>query len=56
MLSQLSYRPKPFLTDPLTLEPRRPIVSFLTALIKNWWAQEESNFRPRPYQGRALAN
>ena len=20
-----------------------------------WWAREESNFRPRPYQGRALA-
>ena len=23
---------------------------------RTWWAQEESNFRPRPYQGRALAS
>jgi hypothetical protein len=64
MLSQLSYRPKPFLsllTDPLTLEPRAP--SHASSLIfrsltieEKWWAQEESNFRPRPYQGRALAS
>ena len=56
MLSQLSYRPKPFLSllrYPLTSELRRPHAS---SLIKKWWAQEESNFRPRPYQGRALAS
>ncbi len=22
----------------------------------NWWAQVDSNYRPRPYQGRALTN
>ena len=49
--------PQTLLTDPLTLEPRAALhVSSLTALMKYWWAQEESNFRPRPYQGRALAS
>jgi hypothetical protein len=56
MLSQLSYRPQTLLTDPLTLEPRAAL-KFPTSLkSEKWWAQEESNFRPRPYQGRALAS
>ena len=29
---------------------------FAVLLITIWWAQEDLNFRPRPYQGRALTN
>ena len=29
---------------------------FCPSLQSIWWAQEDLNFRPRPYQGRALTN
>jgi hypothetical protein len=50
MLSQLSYRPvnRSFNSRKSTTESSRACSPY------DWWAQEESNFRPRPYQGRAL--
>ena len=59
VLSQLSYSPvHRFLTD----EGRRLVRSAAkktrrgTVHDRKWWAWEESNFRPHPYQGCALTN
>ena len=50
MLSQLSYRPVTARTSPAG----NPVELDRACSLFDWWAQEESNFRPRPYQGRAL--
>jgi hypothetical protein len=45
-LSQLSYSP---ISNLISL-------SRLRSEIKKWWAWVDSNYRPHPYQGCALAN
>ena len=65
-LSQLSYGPRIQMRNSEfgVRSERRPTAAVCRSLriphsplrIKNWWAQVESNHRPRPYQGRALAN
>jgi hypothetical protein len=45
-LSQLSYSP---ISNLISL-PRSP------REVKKWWAWVDSNYRPHPYQGCALAN
>jgi hypothetical protein len=50
MLSQLSYRP----VNRSLKSIRKSSESSRACRIPKWWAQEDSNFRPRPYQGRAL--
>ena len=31
-----------------------PAYLLVRAIIQSWWVWEDSNHRPRPYQGRAL--
>ena len=46
VLSQLSYSPIVLTDRPLTIISQRG----------KWWAWVDSNYRPHPYQGCALAN
>jgi hypothetical protein len=46
-LSQLSYSPTSRLLSPVLAAPGQDL---------GWWAWVESNYRPHPYQGCALAN
>ena len=65
-LSQLSYGPLPLRISECRLQNSgaspNAFRTVLHSAIFNlhsaleWWAQVESNHRPRPYQGRALAN
>ena len=57
-LSQLSYGPPDFAPSELrrASRPRKPARQSKPRSGEDWWAWEDSNFRPHAYQARALTN